>query len=68
MWHRAVDVYSDADTVMEDLHGAVGDAGLHHLADQAVGHGIPMAVHLDVVVEPRPAALPLGVFERFGWQ
>jgi hypothetical protein len=34
MPHRATDMHSDADTVMEDLHRAVGDAGLQHLADQ----------------------------------
>ncbi len=50
------------------LDRAVGDACLDYLAYQSVGHGIPMAVSLDVVVEARPAALPFGVFEGFGQQ
>jgi len=63
--HRIAGVHSNADTVMEDLHRAVGDAGLHHFADQPVGHRIPVTVHLDVVVEAGPTALPFGIFEGF---
>ncbi len=65
MPHRIADVHGNADTVMENLHCAIGDAGLHHLADQPVGHRIPMPVHLDVIVEAGPTALPFGIFEGF---
>ena len=68
MRYRAADMHGDADIVMKDLHRTVGDARLDYFANQAVGHGIPMAVHVDVVVQPRPTALPLGVFEGFGRQ
>jgi hypothetical protein len=44
---------------------AIGDAYLQHLADQAMNHGVPATVHLDMVVEVGPAALPLSVFEGF---
>ena len=48
-------------TVVEQLDGLVGDAGLDGLAYQPIGNGVEMPVHLDVVVEPRPAAPPFGV-------
>src|SRR4051794_11470764 len=38
MPHRAADMHGEADTVVEDLHRAVGDASLHYLSDQPVGH------------------------------
>src|SRR5215472_2191363 len=55
----------NADSTMEDLHCAVGNAHFEHFADQPEGHGIPVAVHFDVVVQPGPAALPFSVLERF---
>ena len=53
---------------MEQLDGLLGDAGLDHLARQAIGHGVEVPLHLDVVVEPGAAATPLGVGVGFGRQ
>ena len=57
-----------AAATMEHLHGLLGDAGLDHLAHQAIGHGVQVPLHLDVVVEPGAAATPLGVGVGFGRQ
>ena len=38
-------------------------AGVDHRAGEPVRHAVPVAVHLNVVVEPDPAAPPFGVFE-----
>ena len=65
---RAADVAGDAGAAVEQLDGPVGDAGLDGLAHQAVGHGVEMPVHLDVVVEPGPAAAPLRVGVGLGRQ
>ncbi len=46
---------------VEQLDGLVGDARLDYLAHQPIGHRVEVAVDLDVVVEPRPAAPPLRV-------
>jgi hypothetical protein len=63
---RIAQMAGDAGTLVEQLDGLVGDAGLDDLADQAMGHGIKMAMHLDMVVEPSPAAPPLRVGIGFG--
>lgn len=52
-------VAGDPIGLVEQLDGLVGDAGLDHLAHQPVRHGVEVAIHLDVVVQPRPAAPPL---------
>lgn len=41
-------------TFMEDLHDVAADADIHLFPDQAEGHGIPGAVHLDMIVQSDP--------------
>ncbi len=65
---RVAEVAGDAVAAVEQLDALVGDAGLDDLAHQAVGHGVEVAVHLDVVVEPGPAAPPLCVGVWIGRQ
>ena len=46
-------VAGDAGALVEQLHRLVGDAGLDHLAHQAVGHGIEMPARVDMVIQTR---------------
>jgi hypothetical protein len=43
---------------MEDFHGSVGDARVNHLPDQAERHGIPAAIHLDVIIRRNTGTFP----------
>ena len=54
--------------LMEDLDGPVSDADIDEFADQAVGHGIPIAIDLDMIVGRHPATLPHREDVRFGRQ
>ena len=65
---RAPQVAGHPAATMEHLDGLLGDADLDHLARQAIGHGVEVPLHLDVVVEPGAAATPLGVGVGFGRQ
>ena len=47
--------------LVEQLDDLVGDPRLDHLAHQPVGHGVEVPVHLDVIVQARPAAPPFRV-------
>ena len=58
----------DPQALVEDLDGVVGDAHVDELADEAEGHGVPVAVGLDVIVGRHAAALPAGQGIGFGWQ
>lgn len=51
----------DALAAMEDFDGARRDAHPHLLAQQLVRRGVVVLLDLDVIVEPEPALLPLGV-------
>ena len=58
----------DALAAMEALDGVGGDAHVHLFFDERMGHGVVMAVDLDVIVDVDPGLLPLGVFVRFDGQ
>ena len=51
---RIADVAGDALVAVEQLDGLIGDAGVDHLAHQAIGHGVEVSVDLDVVVHDLP--------------
>src|SRR3982751_4900923 len=53
---------------MEDLDGGGGDPGLDLLARQGMRNAVVVLGDLDMVVEPHPAALPLGVLVGLGGQ
>src|SRR4051794_16023625 len=53
---------------MEDLDGGGRDPGLDLLARQGMRNAVVVLGDLDMVVEPHPAALPLGVLVGLGWQ
>src|SRR6187401_1948514 len=55
------DMRGDALAAMEDFDGARRDAHPHLLAQQLVRRGVVVLLDLDVIVEPEPALLPLGV-------
>ena len=55
----------DALAAMEALDGVGGDAHVHLFFDERMGHGVVMAMDLDVIVDVDPGLLPLGVFVRF---
>jgi hypothetical protein len=64
-WHRDMaaapgvpQVTGDALAAMEDFHGSVGDARVNHLPDQAERHGIPAAIHLDVIIRRNTGTFP----------
>jgi len=64
-WHRDMaaapwipQVAGDALAAMEDFHGPVSDACVNHLPDQTERHGIPAAIHLDVIIRRNTGALP----------
>ncbi len=59
---------SHALAAQEDLDGRCREAQLHALVDEGVGHGVEVAVELDVVVEIHARGLPLGVHEALGRQ
>ena len=54
----------DALAAMEALDGVGGDAHVHLFFDERMGHGVVMAMDLDVIVDVDPGLLPLGVFVR----
>ena len=58
----------DALAAMEALDGVGGDAHVHLFFDERMGHGVVMAMDLDVIVDVDPGLLPLGVFVRFDGQ
>ena len=58
----------DAFAAMEDLDGGGGDPGLDLLARQGMRNAVVVLGDLDMVIEPDPAALPLGVLVGLGWQ
>ena len=58
----------DALAAMEQLDGARRDPRPHLLAEQLMRHRVVVLVDLDVVVEPEPAFLPLGVHVGLGRQ
>ncbi len=47
--------------LVEQLDGALGDARLDLLAQQAVWHRVVMAIDVDVIVEPDAALAPFGI-------
>jgi hypothetical protein len=49
---------------VEDLDDRAADADIHLLSDQSERHGVPGAVHLDVVIRRDAGAFPAG--ERVG--
>ena len=53
-------------STVETLNGVGGDAHVHLFFDERVGHGVVVAVHLDVIVDMDSCLFPLGVFVRFG--
>src|SRR4051794_17414105 len=61
-------VRGDAFAAMEDLDGGGGDPGLDLLARQGMRNAVVVLGDLDMVVEPHPAALPLGVLVGLGRQ
>ena len=58
----------DTLAAMEALDGEGGDAHVHLFFDERVGHGVVVAVHLDVIVDMDSCLFPLGVFVRFDGQ
>ncbi len=65
LWHRdmaaasgVAHVTGDARAAMEDFHGPVGDARVNHLPDQAERHGIPAAIHLDMIIRRNTGTFP----------
>ena len=58
----------DALAAMEALDGVGGDAHVHLFFDERMGHGVVVAVHLDVIVDMDSCLFPLGVFVRFDGQ
>ena len=52
----------DPTAAMEKFDRGRGDARRDLLLDQAVGNGIVVFVDLDMIIDPDPAFLPLGVF------
>src|SRR6266851_6890157 len=57
----AQQVTSDALAFVEQLDGALGNARLDLLAQQAVRHRVVMAVDVDMIVERDAALAPLGI-------
>ena len=64
----AAQMRGDALALVEDLDGARGQARLDLLADEAVRHGVVVALDVDVVVERDAAQAPLGVDVGLGRQ
>src|SRR3954466_6031895 len=58
----------DPQALVEDLDGVVGDVYVDELADEAEGHGGPVALGLALTVRRHAAALPAGEGTGFGWQ
>ena len=58
----------DALALVEDLDGALGDAGPKFLPHQGMGDGIVMLGDLDMVIETGAALFPFGVREGLGGQ
>ena len=53
---------------VEDLHGVGGEAHLDLDAQELIGHGVVVPVHLHVVVDADPGFLPLLVLVGPGGQ
>src|SRR3546814_16590174 len=60
----ATHVHRDAFAAEKDLDGARGEAGLDLAAGEAMRHRVMVVIDGDMVVEPDPAALPLGMDPR----
>ena len=58
---RAAHMNSHPPVFVEDLYGAVGDAGPELLLGQDMGHGIVMFGNLHMVIETGAALLPFGI-------
>ena len=52
----------DASAAVEAFNGVGGAAHVHLFFDERMGHGVVMALDLDVVVDMDPRLFPLGVF------
>ena len=65
---RTAEVAGDAGAAMEQLDGLLGDPCFDRLAHQPEGHGIPVSMQLDVVVDACATAAPLGIDVRLGRQ
>src|SRR5262249_8955333 len=57
----AANMAGDALALVEQLDGALSDAGLDLLLQQPVRHRVVVALDVHVVVEPDPAQPPLGI-------
>ena len=58
----------DALAAMEELDGRRADPRVHDFVDEGIGHGVVVAVELDVVVDVDARHGPLAVDERLGRQ
>src|SRR5215470_12796297 len=64
----AANMAGDALALVEQLDGALSDAGLDLLLQQPVRHRVVVALDVHVVIEPDPAQPPLGIDIRFARQ
>lgn len=55
---RGLGVAGNPFALVEGFHSAIGDADIDELADQAIGHRIPVAVDFDMIVGRHPTAFP----------
>lgn len=57
---RCPGMAGDPLALVEDLDRRAGEPHVDELSDQAEGHGIPVAVDLDMIIRRHPAVLPAG--------
>ena len=66
--HEGAQVRGHPRALVEDLHGVGGEADLDLGAQELIGHGVIVPVHLHVVVDADPRLLPLLVLVGPGRQ